>query len=140
MDGYWAAMSQENVELVRRGLEAFARGDMAAVLELLTPEVDVTSDALGLSGGGSYVGHDGFVRATQEAFEAFEDYRIEGEEFIDAGEDVVVLVHISGRGRGSGIPVDMRLVHVWTVRGGKGVRARTFENKAAALEAVGLRE
>jgi uncharacterized protein len=133
-------MSPENVELVRRGMEAFARGDMAAVLELLAPDVDVTSDALGLSGGGNYLGHEGFVRATREAMEAFEDYRIDAEEFIDAGADVVVLVHISGRGRGSGIPVDMRLAHVWTVRGGKGVRARTFENKEAALEAVGLRE
>jgi ketosteroid isomerase-like protein len=133
-------MSQENVELLKRGLEAFARGDIAAVLELLAPDVDITSDALGLSGGGSYLGHDGFVRATRETLEAFEDYRIDGEEFIDAGEDVVVLVHISGRGRGSGIPVDMRLVHVWTVRGGKGIRARTFENKEAALEALGLRE
>ncbi len=132
-------MSQENVDLVRRGFEAFARRDMAAVLELLARDVDVTSDALGLSGGGSYLGHDGFVRATQETLEAFEDYRIDGEEFIDAGEDVVVLVHISGRGRGSGIPVDMRLVHVWTVLGGKGVRARTFANKEAALEAVGRR-
>jgi uncharacterized protein len=130
-------MSQENVDLVRRGFEAFARRDIAAVLELLAPDVDVTSDALGLSGGGSYLGHDGFVRATKETLEAFEDYRIDGEEFIDAGDDVVVLVHISGRGRGSGVPVDMRLVHVWTVRGGKGVRARIFENKGAALEAVG---
>jgi uncharacterized protein len=131
-------MSEENVELVRQGLEAFARRDMATVLELLAPDVYMTSDALGLSAGGSYVGHDGFVRATREVAEAFEDYRVDAEEFIDAGEHVVVLVHISGRGRGSGIPVDMRLAHVWTVRGGKGVRARTFETKEAALEAVGL--
>jgi ketosteroid isomerase-like protein len=132
-------MSQENVELVKVGYAAFVRGDIAGVLEVLDPDVEA-SDPFGFSTSDAYHGHDGFVQTVWDGLDAFEQYDIETEEFIDAGDDVIVSVRLSGVGRESGAIVDMRLFHVWTLRGGKAVLGRTFPTKDAALEAVGLSE
>jgi ketosteroid isomerase-like protein len=71
---------------------------------------------------------------------AFGDFRTDVEEWIDAGDQVIAMVHSYGRGRGSGVPVDMREAHVWTVHDGKLRRLQTFATKAMALEAAGLSE
>jgi ketosteroid isomerase-like protein len=130
-------MSAENVELVKVGYEAFVRGDITGVLEMLDPDVE-TSDPFGFSTSDAYRGHDGFVETVRDGLDAFERYDIEAQEFIDAGDDVVVTVRISGLGRESGVPVDMRLFHVWTVLGGKAILGRTFRTRDTALEAAGL--
>jgi ketosteroid isomerase-like protein len=59
--------------------------------------------------------------------------------FIDAGDHVVVTVHESGRGQGSGIEIDGRYFNVLTVRNGKIVRKVKFTQHSDALEAAGLR-
>jgi uncharacterized protein len=125
------------VELVRVGYAAFVRGDIAGTLAILDPDVE-TSDPFGFSTSDAYRGHDGFVQTVRDGLDAFERYEIETEEFIDAGDDVIVSVRISGVGRESGAVVDMRLFHVWTVRRGKAVLGRTFPTKDAALQAAGL--
>jgi uncharacterized protein len=132
-------MAQENVELVRRGYAAFVRGDIAGILDILDPEVEA-SDPFGFSTSDAYRGHDGFVQTVRDGLDAFERYEIKADEFIDAGDDVVVSVRISGVGRESGAVVNMHLFHVWTVREGRAVLGRTFQTKDAALEAVGLSE
>ena len=128
-------MSEQNVALVKVGYEAFARKDIAGVLELLADDVQM-SDPFGFSDG-AYVGHEGFVQTVREATDAFDDYEIRAEDYIDTGDDVIVAVQIVGVGRGSGIPVDRRLFHVWTLRDGKAVRGRTFYTRKEALEAAG---
>jgi ketosteroid isomerase-like protein len=62
------------------------------------------------------------------------------EEFIDAGDQVVVTVHYTGRGRGSGVPFDDRLFDVYTLREGKIIRKREFRDRSAALDAAGVDE
>jgi ketosteroid isomerase-like protein len=57
--------------------------------------------------------------ANAEALEAFDDYRIEAEEYIDAGNAVVVPIRISGRGKASGASLETRLAHLWALRDGK---------------------
>jgi ketosteroid isomerase-like protein len=61
------------------------------------------------------------------------------EDIRDAGDDVVAFVRMRARGKGSGIEVEARIAHLWTMRDGKGVRVRVLE-RDAALEAAGLRE
>ena len=62
------------------------------------------------------------------------------EEFVDAGDRVVVALHLRGRGRGSGVEIDARFFDVYTIRDGKIVRMDEFTERFAALEAAGLRE
>ena len=132
-------MSQENVERVRRGYERFAAGDVEALAELFAPDAEL-ADAGGLgvddTAVGTRLGFDGFVRASEEVREAFDDYRVEPEEFIDAGDAVVVVAHISGRGRASGMTLDTRLAHLWVFRGDKVVRGEVYRDAEEALEAA----
>jgi ketosteroid isomerase-like protein len=136
-------MSQENVEIVRRGYERYAAGDFEGVADLIADEA-MLRDAGGLgiadSAAGSRFGPEGFLRATAEAREAFEDYLVEPEEFIDAGNAVIVPVRISGQGRGSGVKLDMYLVHLWVLQDGKAIRNEIHRTVSEALEAVGLSE
>jgi len=114
-------MSRAHVELVRRGYELFAAGDYEAVAELMAPDAEVgDSGGLALPGtaAGSRQGPEGFLRSAEEGPEAFEDYRVEPQQFIDAGDAIVVPVRVSGRGRTSGVPLDTRLVHLWVLRDG----------------------
>jgi ketosteroid isomerase-like protein len=130
-------MSEENVQVVKRGYAAFDRGDLDGVLELLDPELKV-SDPFGFSTTDAYEGHGGFAQTVRDAMDAFERYEVTADEFIDAGDDVVVSARLSGIGRESGAVVNMHVFHVWTVRDGKAVLGQTFQTRNAALEAAGL--
>jgi uncharacterized protein len=136
-------MSQENVEIVRRGYELFSQGDLEGVTDLISDEAELPDDGglgLGDSAAGTRRGRDGFLQGSQDAWDAFEDYRVEPQEFIDAGDAVVVPVRISGRGRASGARMEFRLVHLWVLRDGKAIRNEIYRTTAEALEAVGLSE
>ena len=67
-----------------------------------------------------------------------EEIRFEPEEFIDAGDQIVVPFRLSAKGRGTGIKVEQRAIGVWTMRNGKAVSLMTYADKAKALEAAGL--
>jgi ketosteroid isomerase-like protein len=131
-------MSQENVELVRRMYEGWNRSGGVPALELIDPGIEV--DVVGGLGHGTYRGHAGFSDVLETFWGAFEDHHIEVEECLPAGDDVVVTVHYYGRGKTSGVEVDMRHWHVWTLRDGKAVRWRVLSTRSEALEAVGRSE
>jgi ketosteroid isomerase-like protein len=63
-----------------------------------------------------------------------------GEDLIDAGDQVVSVMRMRGRGNETGIELAMRYFMVSTVQEGKVVRAVEYLERAEALEAVGLRE
>ena len=69
--------------------------------------------------------------------EAFREMWIEPEEFIDAGDKLVVPVRFGGQARHTGIELEFTFVHVWTMRDGKSIRMDVFETRREALEAVG---
>ncbi len=132
------------MEIVRRIYDAVARGDAATVLSLYDAEVefDFSRSAQGKLGlmESVYRGHQGvraWVRERHEDWEAIED---DLEELIDTGEQVVSVVTHRGLGRASGIKVEMPGAGLWTVRGGKVVRAVWFQNREDALEAARLSE
>ena len=131
-------MSRENVDSVRRGLEAFRRGGVEALLDFIDPEFETTTPAELSVEPSTYRGHDGLRRYFESFYEVMEEIRFEAEEFVDAGERVVVPTRLIARGRGTGIDTEQRLTMVWTVRGGKAVRLDSYGTKAEALAAAGL--
>ena len=135
-DTAWA-MSQENVEIVRRafGYEIYGLGDRAEAEAIFDPDFVMNPTEEGPSYGLDAI-RDNFERWAG----AWEDLQVTGEEFLDAGDRVLVTEHHSGRGRGSGIEVDTRLYSVYTVRDGKVVRADEYTERAEALAAAGLSE
>jgi SnoaL-like domain len=71
---------------------------------------------------------------------AWDDWEIEVEDYLDAGERVVVLLHQRGRAKVTGIPVEMRLGQVWTIEDGKSIWMQMYASPEEALEAAGLPE
>ena len=133
-------MSRENVEVVRKALEASSRGDFDGFSGALDPAVEWTP----VKGDPDYEVHRGIeaVRAWLESWaEAFSDLRWETERIMDAGGDrVAAIVKVAGRGAASGAKVEYRYGTVFTVRGGKIVSVCEYASLRKALEAVGLRE
>jgi ketosteroid isomerase-like protein len=126
-------MSQENVEIVRAIYEAWANGRSAAPfidkeLEYVNPPDAVEP--------GTRRGRHHFRKVS----EVFPDVRVVPERYIDAGEDVVVIAQIIGRGSSSGAETGTKQGYVWTIADGQAVRFRWFNNPAQALEAAGLSE
>ena len=133
-------MSQENVEIIRRGYEAFAEGRVA--FEHLDPAIEWHGPREFPDLAEPHYGHDGVRRYMEKVSEVFEDYRMVPEEFIDVGADqVFVFSREGGSGKGSGVAVQTHPTgHLWTIRDGKAVRMRSYWERADALQAVGLSE
>jgi ketosteroid isomerase-like protein len=131
-------MSQENVEISRRAIEAFNRGDRTTWLASLDEDYEITPvadwpDARAIRGGEA--GWN-FYRDILETLSS--DVYVE---FVDAGADKV-LGHQrhTARGRASGADVEVDYWIVTTFRAGKVLRDEWFKDRAEALEAAGLRE
>jgi len=136
------AMSQENVETIRRMYERWLRDD-ASLFDTFDQEIelhpDPSADWVGVND--IYRGHDGVRSYMAQVYEAFEDYRPEVEDLLDAGDKVITLAIEHGRGRRSGARVEARrTAHVWTMRANKAIRLDLYLDRAEALEAAGLRE
>jgi ketosteroid isomerase-like protein len=131
-------MSEENVEIVRRSADAFQRRDFPAVIECFDPDVEY--DMRIRPDGRICRGMDEVQKAFRTWLGTWDDYSINFEEVIDAGDNVVAVFTEAGRGKGSGMNIEQRLATVHTVRDGKIVSVRIFRSKAEALEAAGLPE
>jgi ketosteroid isomerase-like protein len=130
-------MSQENVEIVRRGWEAFERGDLTGLLETMSDEV--VSRRIGLDTI-TYHGKEGYLELTTDWNEGFAEWSATAEEFIDAGDCVVVRNHQIARGEASGVPVESDFWFVYAIGEGKIVQQDMYVSKDQALDAAGLRE
>jgi uncharacterized protein len=132
-------MSQENVEIVRRGYERFNDHDIDGFLQLCAPDFEFR-DLPSLPGSGVFTGHDAARGWWAQLVDAFEDLRFDADDFIDAGDRVVVVNHATGRGRGSGADVEMHFSSVWTLNDGKVVKCIVYDDHDDALKAGGLWE
>ena len=129
-------MSQENVEVVRAGFEAWNTGDMDALRDLYDPDVIVRA-VEGWPEPGPYVGREAVMRQWEEQREAFDADAIEPiSDFIEAADRVVVRVIWHGAGHGP--EANLELTAVFTVRKGRIFGTEFFWDHVEALEAVGL--
>jgi len=119
-------MSQQDVETVRSAYDAFNRKDIPAVLAVYDPQIEWIEAGGGRSPAGTFRGpqsiaNDVFATVPQN----FEDFRVEPEQFIDAGEHVVVVGRFRGKAP-SGTTLDAPFVHVNRMRNGKVVAFQNF--------------
>jgi ketosteroid isomerase-like protein len=87
---------------------------------------------------GAYLGVEEIRRYTRGFLEDWDHAVIEGREFVEAGDSVVVGVHQHAAGKGSGAPVSMDYFQIWTFRGRKVIRLENVRERREALEAAGL--
>jgi uncharacterized protein len=131
-------MSQENVEVVRAGYEAWNAGDMDAFRELYDPDV-IVRPLEGWPEPGPYVGREAFMRWCEQLRDTWDaDAIAPTGDFIEVGDRVAV--RQTWRGAGHGPEANMEMTVVFTMRKGKIVYQEFFWNHAEALEAVGLAE
>lgn len=129
-------MSEDNVELVRELYDSWARGDFRAGAELLAPDFEWVQRAGAVEPGthrGAQAGD-----ALRRIFEVWADFSVRAEEFIDAGEKVVVVARSRGIARGSGMQLDQVFAYVWTARDGQLARSEVFVDLEVALQEAGL--
>jgi ketosteroid isomerase-like protein len=136
-------MSEENVEIVRRALEAGWRRpkpDFATVNDLFHPDHELLSSTTRAEGG-SQRGAQGFREVLGSLDEAFESWEgsVEQVRSIDK-ERVLVTAVMTALGKRGGVPVKQRFWYVVTVRDGKLTRTEGYTSVEEALEAAGLSE
>jgi ketosteroid isomerase-like protein len=137
-------MSQENFEVMRRAFEQWQRGGEtleAIPIELYAEDVEWDQSAYPLVDFPDRgVGRDSLFDAMATYFSGWTSYRAEATEIIDAGENVITVLHEKGGIGDSNVFVERDLFQVWTLRDGLVVKYRTFQTRQEALEAAGLRE
>jgi ketosteroid isomerase-like protein len=133
-------MSQENVEIVRRLIEALNRNEQDRVSGILDPEVVIDATRR-LVNPKTYTGMQGYGRMVADREEVWDEFRMEPDDVLDAGDRVVAVGRWVGKGKGSGIEVHQPVADVYTLHDGRVVRAEFgFTDRAEALEAAGLTE
>src|ERR1700716_399092 len=136
-------MSQENVEIVRRGLAAWASEDFDVWLSTCDPDVEWHTVLERLVEGPEsvYRGTDGVRRLWHFYRTELDNFEIEAQEIRDMGDDRVVLLgRLRWRGPASGIESESPLGMVITLNRGKIIRSLDYLSHREALEAVGLAE
>jgi ketosteroid isomerase-like protein len=136
-------MSQENVEIVRRVLDAWNRRDIEATLALFDSEIEYVNSPTAVEPG-TRRGHEGASAVLRAQWEILSDGRQEIERIYDRGEEVVYLGRVSRRMPGSDDRIDGQVLASCKFREGKVLRLEvlgfgTLEVQAA-LEAAGLSE
>lgn len=141
---------QENVEIVRRlyaenGPFALplSPDDERALLDRLFGEyyadqVEVRMPPDYPEGEQVLYGRQGMSRLLAMLRDSWTVFRFEPERFIDAGERVVVFIHVVAEGGASGLPTEQRTAHVWTVRDGRLSSIQIYRDRDDALDALGL--
>jgi ketosteroid isomerase-like protein len=132
-------MSQENVEIVRKGYERFT-ATREFTDDIVTPDfVWDMSNFHGWPEQQEYAGAEGARTFLRVWTDAWEDWELEVDALHDAGERVVSLMRQHGRAKATGMPVEMSFAMVWTLREGKEARMEMYSNPDEALEAAGLK-
>jgi ketosteroid isomerase-like protein len=131
-------MSQANVEIIKRVIDAYNRGDVDAFADLTTPDFEWLTAGIGIIDGVPLYGREGIETYFGDLRDTWEKLRIIADEFRDLGDRVLVLGRVEGRGKGSGVEVDSPLGLIGEFRGGKMSHGRTYLDRAEALQAVGL--
>jgi ketosteroid isomerase-like protein len=133
-------MSRANVEIVRRSIDAYSRGDLEGVLDHLAPEFEMHTSGRFADTEPVYRGRQGWVDFWNTFQAAWENITISIERIEDLDDRVLTLGTFHGRGRGSGVEVDAETAWLHTIKNGLVVDHRSFGTSKEALGAAALRE
>jgi uncharacterized protein len=126
----------DDVEAIREGYNAFGRGDIAAVLAVLDPNIEwIEPD--GYPWGATFHGHDAVLGLFQTAAEALgPDWRVQPDRFVGTEDGVLVMGRHTGT-RADGTAWEVPFAMVWTMEDGRATHFRQYGDSALLREAVG---
>ncbi len=128
-------MTEDDIRVLLDGYEAWNRRELGVLAQVLHP--DLQWEPIGALEAGVHRGADGFRGFVDSWTESFDDFQIHPELLVQAQDKVVVVARQHGRGHGSGIEIEVRVVHVWTIRDGMAVAwwgPRTLDDALVMLE------
>ena len=133
-------MSQENVEIVRRGTDAYNRRDLDGVLENWAPDAVVDWSRSRGFDAGVFRGHDEIRAFWQRLLDAFDEVRVELVDPVEVEEGLVVAENVAYQRGRDGIEVQARSAWLIAIRDGETTSFTMYQTKHDALEAAGLSE
>ena len=135
------AKSEDSLQVVRRAWEAWEQGDMQAVFDFYDPAIEWDMSESDVPDMGVFRGHEGVRTFFREWMAPFDHYYAHAEEFTLGSEGVLVRMKQGGRGKESGVDVEMPpLWQLYRLRAGRAVRVEIYRDEARAREAAGVRE
>jgi ketosteroid isomerase-like protein len=133
-------MPGENIEAVKAVYDEWGKGNFRGGPDLYDPQILLVMDPR-LPESGTYLGLEGIAQYMRTFLEAWESVTLEGEDFLEAGESVIVTVVQKGIGRSSGVtPGELRYFQVWTFRAARVIRLDVLRERSDALAAAGISE
>jgi uncharacterized protein len=125
------------VKTIRASYEALNRGDCEATLAALADDV-VWRESEELPGASEIRGKEAVRAFLDDFLDTWEQFEQEVEATEVADERVAIFLHMTGVGRVSGVEIDTRYAHVWTLREGKGALVEAYRDPAEARRALDL--
>jgi len=125
-------LMRQNLEAIEKAYRAVGTGDFQVLLDIVDPDI-VLRDRPESPDPRTYHGHAGIYEALHSSDETFAGFELEPEEFIPAGNCVVVVLTMRGTGRGSGVTVEERIAHQWRVRDGRVVALQVYSDPDEAV-------
>jgi ketosteroid isomerase-like protein len=133
-------MTREDVEGLRRLYDEWAKGNLPALRDIADRDIEWewAPEMASLFGGPHvYRGFDEIWAATKEWLVPWRRYWMTADDFIEAGDRVVVLMRLHAEAH-SGSILEQRVAAMWTMRDGKAVAVRYFMDRDEALAAAGI--
>jgi ketosteroid isomerase-like protein len=127
----------ENLEVAKRGSEAFRDEGVEGLLEFAHPEIEMITPVGLAVEPDTYVGHDGIRRYFDSFYEMMDEIRIEPREYHEVGDKVLIETTLRARGKATGIEVEQTATQLWEFEDGLARRATfyaTLEEARAAAE------
>jgi uncharacterized protein len=132
--------SNENAALLRRFYESFNQGDLDAVIELCTEDVEVYRDPEVVEMVAAFAprGQERVAQYLRGWLDSWSEYTARPEEFLQSGEEVAALTHLRARGKNSQFEIEEDMADVFTVRDGRIARFRLYVQRTDALGSLGI--
>jgi ketosteroid isomerase-like protein len=133
-------MSEPAIEVIRAMFQAFNSEDIARMLALTHPDFEVAVPPTLSAEPDVYRGLDGMRRYWETFQEAMEQIRFQPGRVAETDHGMLVEMHLTARGRQTGIPVEQRVIGIWEIRDGKAFHIRVFPSMRDALDELGVDE
>ena len=133
-------MSQENVEIVQKAIQAWNQREADLLLSYAAPEIEWTPAGPAAVERAVYRGYDEVANAYAAVWETWDLFQFEGSQVRDLGDSVLWLGRVKMRGSTSHVELDQEFAAHWILRDGKLIRIQAFLSWREALQAVGLSE
>ena len=125
-----------NINVIKKLYQAFSEGDLDSILNIIHPDVEWV-ESEGIPYGGKFIGRDAVVKGVFAKIGAeWDDFQAHTEEFINAGDTIIVLGYDSGTYKATGKSMEAATASFWTLKDGKVIKFIQYIDTLKVARAV----